>query len=209
LPEHDKYAPGKPRSSELPERVAEMQRFLARVSRYVIHHKMTQRAAAYAIWYEFEAKYVPLGIELAVRWAKEEGTYEPDKTEEKGASEARIRRRRRSKREKPPGPLIPQFETRGGVDIAEVRRDCDHYLRGRMHRPATDIEIAVEVASRFTEDDARAAVRKLQRLVAEAQRTEYVHLGVDIDNYFDANGALILSVRKRQSAKRPLPPARR
>jgi len=75
-------------------------------------------------------------------------------------------------------------------------------------RASTDAEIAVEVASRFSEDEARAPVRKLQRLVAEAQRFDFVHLGVDIDDYLDEQGELILRVRKRQSTKRPLPPAR-
>jgi hypothetical protein len=188
-PERDKYAAGKPRSNELSERVHEMQRFLVRYRRYRLRYGMSLRATAYAIWYEFEQKQVQIALERGVN---------PDL--------ARIRRRKQSRREKPPGPLIPEFAT-GLQSIAEIRLKCERYLHAQLGRPPDDREIAVEVASRFTEHDARAAVRKLQRLVAEAQKTEYVHLGVSEDNYF-YEGELILQVRKRHSGKPPLPPPR-
>jgi hypothetical protein len=48
----------------------------------------------------------------------------------------------------------------------------------------------------------------MRRLIREAQQFEYFHLGVDIDDYYDEQGALLLRVEKRKSTKRPLPAAR-
>jgi hypothetical protein len=171
--QRDKYAAGKPRSREIPERVREIQTALVRIIRYD-RQGLSQRAIAYAIWHEYE--------------------------------QYQIRRPLRSSREKPPGNLIPRFETR--LDLGEVRADCERYLREtRRGQTITSADVAREVASRFTEHDARAAVRKIQRIVAEAKAYEYVHHGVNVDNYFHGD-ELVLQVRTRQSTKRPLPPPR-
>jgi hypothetical protein len=105
--------------------------------------------------------------------------------------QAHIRRQRRSRREKPPGNLIPRFATR--FDLDAVRADCERYLRevGGGRAPRNE-EIAREVAGRFTEAEARSAVRKIQRLVAEAKTYEYRHIGSD-----------------HITGRKPLPPPRR
>jgi|SRR5664279_596699 len=143
-PERDKYAPGvgKPKSRELPARVQEMQRFLVLLTRFE-RMGLSQRAIAYAIWYEYE--------------------------------QAHIRRQPRSRREKAPGNLIPRFAT--PLDLDDVRAKSERYLRDVGGRAPTNAEIAREVAGQFSEADARAAVKKIQRLVAEAQTYEYRLIG--------------------------------
>jgi hypothetical protein len=105
-----------------------------------------------------------------------------------------------------PLPPIDYDATRLGRVRREVRAD----LRDRLRREPSRAEIASGVAKEYHKGEpaVEAAERKMRRLIREAQRFEFVHLGVDIDDYLDEQGELILRVRKRQSTKRPLPPAR-
>ena len=93
----------------------------------------------------------------------------------------------------------------------EVRADLRAQLRrDGLRREPSRREIASAVAKEYRKGEpaVEAAERKMRRLIREAQCFEYFHLGVDTDNYFDAQGALILQVRKRKSTKLPLPRVR-
>ena len=103
--------------------------------------------------------------------------------------------------------LLPPI-TEDVEGLRRQRRQAGSRLKDRLHRQPTREELAVEVASCYSKQEAAGATEMLRRLIRESQRFEYVHLGVDIDDYLDAQGKRILRVQKRKSTKLPLPPAR-
>jgi len=66
--------------------------------------------------------------------------------------------------------------------LPSVRANARALLRDRLHRKPTVAELAVEVAKRYPRGDpdrCEAAVKTLERLVHDAQRFEYVFLGLE------------------------------
>lgn len=109
-----------------------------------------------------------------------------------------------------PSPLPPI-----DYDVARLeaeRERCRKALQRQLGREPYIHELApkvVETYRRKRGDPAvEATLRKLGRLVRELRDYEYAHLGVDLDDFYDEEGKLILRVRTRKSVKRPLPPPR-
>jgi hypothetical protein len=194
-PDRDKNA-GRARSRELSEHVRELQRVRVRLGRADGGRwaGASRLAVAYAIWHEFEGQFL-------------RGTLDGDGDLEQIGC---IRRQKQTKRENPPGPTIPAID-HNLKGLARRRREAERELRRNRGREPYDIEIATEVVKAYSESETlvKTALKKLERLATELKTFEYVHLGVDIDDYFDARGELILRVSKRKSTKRPLPPPRR
>jgi hypothetical protein len=73
---------------------------------------------------------------------------------------------------KPPIPPIDYDQ----AQLTRVRSNSRSILRDRLHREPTAVELAIEVAAAYRQGEpaVEAALRKMRRLIREAERYEYV-----------------------------------